>query len=409
MENSGQVFDVIVIGAGVMGSSTAYHTAKRGLTTLLLEQFDFLHYRGSSHGESRTIRATYPEDYYSGMALESSRLWEEAEAEAGYRVYFKTKQFDMGPSDNKSLLAVISSCRKNSIPVRVLNPDEVFEEFSGIFQLPEDWIGVVTEFGGVIKPTKAVSMFQALALRRGAVLKDNNKVIDIAKDGETNEIVVFTGGDGKYRCRKCVITAGAWTRKLIEKVRGLLLPIQPLETTVHYWKINEGHEGKFTIENGFPSFASYGDPYIYGTPSLEFPGLIKIPIHAGRPCEPEDRTWAAPKAQVGVLQDWIKGRFGDLVDTEKPVMTQSCMYSMTPDEDYVIDFLGGEFGEDAVVCGGFSGHGFKMGPVVGRIAAELVESGRAAGVELRHFRIGRFEGKCKGNVKDFDDQVKKSH
>ncbi|KAL0312220.1 UNVERIFIED_CONTAM: putative sarcosine oxidase [Sesamum radiatum] len=90
-------------------------------------------------------------------------------------------------------------------------------------------------------------------------------------------------------------------------------------------------------------------------------------------------------------------------------MTQSCMYSMTPDEDYVIDFLGGEFGEDAVVCGGFSGHGFKMGPVVGRIAAELVESGRAAGVELRHFRIGRFAGKCKGNVKDFDDQVKKSH
>ncbi|KAL0324008.1 UNVERIFIED_CONTAM: putative sarcosine oxidase [Sesamum calycinum] len=358
MENSGQVFDVIVIGAGVMGSSTAYHTAKRGLTTLLLEQFDFLHYRGSSHGESRTIRATYPEDYYSGMALESSRLWEEAEAEAGYRVYFKTKQFDMGPSDNKSLLAVISSCRKNSIPVRVLNPDEVFEEFSGIFQLPEDWIGVVTEFGGVIKPTKAVSMFQALALQRGAVLKDNSK---------------------------------------------------PLETTVHYWKINEGHEGKFTIENGFPSFASYGDPYIYGTPSLEFPGLIKIPIHAGRPCEPEDRTWAAPKAQVGVLQDWIKGRFGDLVDTEKPVMTQSCMYSMTPDEDYVIDFLGGEFGEDAVVCGGFSGHGFKMGPVVGRIAAELVENGRAAGVEMRHFRIGRFEGKCKGNVKDFDDQVKKSH
>ncbi|KAL7159608.1 hypothetical protein ABFS83_01G039600 [Erythranthe nasuta] len=407
MENSGgRVFDVIVIGAGVMGSSTAYQTSKRGLKTLLLEQFDFLHHRGSSHGESRTTRATYPEDYYSHMVVESTRLWEEAEAEIGYRVYFKTTQFDMGPSDNKSLLAVVDSCRKNSIPVRVLDPARVIEEFSGLFRIPEDWIGVVTQEGGVIKPTKAVSMFQALALRNGAVLRDNSEVTNIYKDGGTGEIVVLAGEGGRFRGRKCVITAGPWTKTLIERVRGLVLPIQPLETTVHYWKIKEGHEGKFTIEGGFPTFASYGEPYIYGTPSMEFPGLIKIPVHAGRACEPEDRTWAAAPAMVEALRGWIEGRFGGLVDGDRPVMTQSCMYSMTPDEDFVIDFLGGEFGEDAVVCGGFSGHGFKMSPVVGRIAAELVASGRAEGVDLTHFRVGRFEGDCKGNVKDFDDQVK---
>ncbi|CAA2991173.1 probable sarcosine oxidase, partial [Olea europaea subsp. europaea] len=85
MENTSKIFDVIVIGAGVMGSSTAYQTAMRGLNTLLLDQFDFLHHRGSSHGESRTIRATYPEDYYSNMVLESSRLWEKAEADIGYK------------------------------------------------------------------------------------------------------------------------------------------------------------------------------------------------------------------------------------------------------------------------------------------------------------------------------------
>ncbi|KAG8375352.1 hypothetical protein BUALT_Bualt10G0091200 [Buddleja alternifolia] len=407
MENSSQLFDVIVIGAGVMGSSTAYQTAKRGLKTILLEQFDFLHHRGSSHGESRTLRATYPEDYYSHMVSLSTRLWQQAEAEIGYKVYFKTTQFDMGPSHNKALLAVVNSCRKNSIPVRVLSSDEVDEEFSGKFKIPEDWIGVVTHDGGVIKPTKAVSMFQALALRNGAVLRDNTTVVNIKKNEDTpDEIVVYTNGDEQFRSRKCVITAGAWTNKLIKNVRGLDLPIQPLETTVHYWKINEGHECNFTIESGFPTFASYGEPYIYGTPSLEFPGLIKIPMHEGRACDPEDRTWAAPAALVDVLREWIKGRFGDLVDCDKPVMTQSCMYSMTPDEDFVIDFLGGEFGEDAVVCGGFSGHGFKMAPVVGRIAAELVADGRAEDVDLTHFRVSRFEGNCRGNVKDFGDQVR---
>ena len=74
---------------------------------------------------------------------------------------------------------------------------------------------------------------------------------------------------------------------------------------------------------------------------------------------------------------------------------------MTPDEDFVIDFLGGEFGKDVVMGGGFSGHGFKMGPVVGRILADLVLTGEAKGVELKHFRIQRFEENPQGNVKDF--------
>ena len=110
MENRSEIFDVIVVGAGIMGSSTAYQTAKRGKKTLLLEQFDFLHHRGSAHGESRTIRATYTKDFYPKMVLESAKLWEEAEEEAGYKVYFKTSQIDLGSSYDKSLQAIISSC-----------------------------------------------------------------------------------------------------------------------------------------------------------------------------------------------------------------------------------------------------------------------------------------------------------
>lgn len=293
MENTSKIFDVIVIGAGVMGSSTAYQTAMRGLNTLLLDQFDFLHHRGSSHGESRTIRATYPEDYYSNMVLESSRLWEKAEADIGYKVYFKTIHFDMGPSDDKSLRAVISSCKKNSIPVRVLNHHQVYEEFSGMLELQRDWIGVVTEHGGVIKPTKAVAMFRTLAVKNGAMLRDNMEVIEIKKDEVRGGLLVCTKSGENFWGKKCVVTVGAWMKSLVKKVTGLVLPTQPLETTVHYWKINEGHEAKFTLKTGFPTFASHGKTHIYGTPSLEFPGLIKISVDGGRPCEPNERTWAA--------------------------------------------------------------------------------------------------------------------
>lgn len=403
------MFDVIVVGAGVMGSSTAYQTAKRGKRTLLLEQFDFLHHRGSSHGESRTLRSTYPEDYYPKMVLESEKLWKEAEAEIGYKVYFKTSQFDIGPSDDKALQALISSCHKNSIPVRVIPPGHNQPKNFCKFEIPENWICVVTEHGGIIKPTKAVSMFQALAIKNGAVLEDNMEVVEIKRDHTGGDgVLVGTRNGHKFRGAKCVVTAGAWMKRLIKEVSGQTLPIQALETSVHYWKIKGGHEDEFKIQSGFPTFASYGEPYIYGTPSLEFPGLIKIALHCGRPCDPENRTWTTVPGTLDALKEWIKGRFGDLVDSSNgPLMTQSCLYSMTPDEDFVIDFLEGEFDKDVVVAGGFSGHGFKMAPIVGRILADLIINGEANGVELKHFQIRRFGGgKCKGNIKDFADQVK---
>ncbi|KAL6985101.1 sarcosine oxidasee (formaldehyde-forming) [Sarracenia purpurea var. burkii] len=407
MENSGEQFDVIVIGAGIMGSSTTYQIAKRGHRVLLLEQFDFLHHRGSSHGESRTIRATYPENYYSAMVFESLRLWEEAESEIGYKVYFKSPQFDMGPADNASLRAVITSCQLNAIPHKVLDPTQVRDEFSGRIQLPEDWVGILSEVGGVVKPTKAVSMFQTLAIKHGAVLKDNMKVEEIEREDVKGGILACTENGERFWGKKCVVTVGAWMKTLVKRVTGMVFPIQPLETSIFYWRIKDGHDGDFTIGGGFPSFASYGDPYVYGTPSLEFPGLIKISVHGGQYCDPERRTWAPGPVPTVLdsLKEWIRGRFGDRVDTTTPAMVQSCLYSMTPDEDFVIDFLGGEWGKEVVMAGGFSGHGFKMAPAVGRMLADLSVSGETKVVELKHFELGRFERNPKGNTKDFGEQV----
>lgn len=210
MEFCGDGFDVVVVGAGIMGSCTAYELAKRGHKTLLLEQFDFLHHRGSSHGESRTIRATYPEDYYCAMAMESSKLWEEAQLEINFKVYFKAQQFDMGPLDDKSLLSAVSSCQKNSVPHQVLDSQQVAKKFSGRIKLPENWIGICTELGGVIKPTKAVSMFQALASRKGAILRDNIQVNNIVKDGVKGGVWVSAASGEKF-----------WAKKVCYYSRGL--------------------------------------------------------------------------------------------------------------------------------------------------------------------------------------------
>ncbi|KAK7410322.1 hypothetical protein VNO78_01026 [Psophocarpus tetragonolobus] len=382
-------FDVIIIGAGVMGSSTAYHAAKRGLRTLLLEQFDFLHHRGSSHGESRTIRVTYPQHHYYPMVMESYRLWEEAQAQVGYQVYFKAQHLDMSPSDDPIMLALIDNCRKLRIPYQLLRRDEVAEKFSGSIDIPEDWVAVSNEHGGVIKPTKAVAMFQTLALRNGAVLKDNTKVVDIKKKKQGPGVEVLTAGGKKFSSKKCVVTAGGWAKKLVKAVSGVEVPIKAVETNVLYWRIKEGQEGKFAMGSGFPTFGSFGKVYVYGTPMMEFPGLIKVAVHGGRGCDPEKREWG-PGVMMDELKEWVEGRFKGIVDSSEPVLRQSCMYSMTPDEDFIIDFLGGEFAKDVVLGAGFSGHGFKMAPVIGRILTDLALHGDPQSLHIQPFHIHRF-------------------
>ncbi|EAY83413.1 hypothetical protein OsI_38628 [Oryza sativa Indica Group] len=396
-------FDAIVVGGGIMGSCAAYAAASSsasrggGARVLLLERFDLLHHRGSSHGESRGIRATYPQARYPPMVRLAARLWGDAEAEAGYRVLTPTPHLDMGPRADPALRAAIENGGAAEV-VGASDDSAASWPWSAVFRLPEGWTAASSELGGVIKATKAVAMFQSLAAKNGAVLRDRTEVIDIAKQGD-GSILVKTSSGEEFHGANCIITVGAWASKLVKSVAGVDLPVQPLHTLICYWKARPGREHELTPESGFPTFASYGDTCIYSTPSMEFPGLIKVCAHGGAPCDPDRRDWCAGgDALADPVARWIDELMPGHVDTAGgPVIRQSCMYSMTPDEDFIIDFVGGEFGKDVVVGAGFSGHGFKMGPAVGRILTEMAMDGEAktaaeAGVELGYFRIGRFEG-----------------
>ena len=467
------VYDAVVVGAGIMGSCIAYEIAKRGRSVLLLEQFDFLHHRGSSHGESRTIRVTYPEDYYTNMMKEAYKLWEEAETEAGYMVTQRTGQLDFGPPKSESLQSVISCLQDERIAHQILTHEECAARFPPL-KLPEDSLIVYTSQGGIIRASKAVAMFQSLALKHGAVLRDRAKVLRISsqwKLSEGSDGVLVATSRGAALGRTCILAAGAWTSQIVKEISGLELPIKPLHTTLAYWAVDKFNPDALSATKGFPVFADYGTPYIYGTPSVEYPGLIKVSVHSGTACDPNRRT-VAPDMELlqEAVSPWIESHFKGGVRWEAPILAEGCLYSMTPDEDFILDFLpcsmkgevtgmnvlkakAGFFAQNGnqredrrrdknrslsslpllpeeadsnmgvfseieafaqngimplhlrdvnsgiLVAAGFSGHGFKMGPLIGRIMADLALTGTAIRIPLEKFSIKRFGLDSRGNQK----------
>ncbi|XP_017932202.2 peroxisomal sarcosine oxidase isoform X2 [Manacus vitellinus] len=320
-------YDAIVIGAGIQGSFTAYHLAQRRRDTLLLEQFILPHSRGSSHGQSRIIRSVYPEEYYSRMMPDSFRLWQQLEAEVGIRLYRQTGLVVLGPAGNEELEA----CRRSLGDSQVLDPTALARHFPG-YRLQAGQVAVLDSTGGVLFADRALRAVQEVFRRRGGTVRDGEKVLRI----EPGAMVTVTTTGGVYQAPRLIITAGAWTGPLVEPL-GLRLPLQPLRIDVCYWR--EKEPKSTNTGSVSPCFLTVGlsqAPHgIYGLPALEYPGMVKN----------------------------------------------------TPDKDFILD-RHPKF-SNIIIGAGFSGHGFKLAPVVGKLLCEL-SLGEEPSHNMAPFAITRF-------------------
>ncbi|NWX34499.1 SOX oxidase, partial [Notiomystis cincta] len=375
-------FDAIVIGAGIQGSFTAYHLAQRHKDTLLLEQFLLPHSRGSSHGQSRIIRSAYPQEYYSRMMPDSFRLWHQLEAETGTTLYRQTGLVLLGPPGEPELEA----CRRNLGVNEFLDAAALAQRFPG-FRLQAGQVAVLDSTAGVLLADRALRAVQEVFRRRGGTLRDGEKVLRI----EPGATVTVTTAAGVYKAPRLIITAGAWTGAFVEQL-GLRLPLQPLRIDVCYWR--EKQPGSAALGSVSPCFLTLGlsqAPHgIYGLPSIEYPGLMKVCHHSGSPTDPEKRDQvpsSAPRPDIAVLSSFISSYLPGL--ETQPALMETCLYTNTPDEDFILD-RHPKF-SNIVIGAGFSGHGFKLAPVVGKLLCEL-SLGEEPSHNMAHFSITRFPG-----------------
>ena len=366
-------FNVIVIGVGSMGSSACYYLSKRGYKVLGLEQFDITHENGSHTGQSRIIRKAYFEHPdYVPLLSRAYEGWKSLEEETGEQVYFKTGLLYSGRGKDEIINGVKLSASLYNIPLENLDKN-LFEKKFPQFKIPENFETVFEPDAGFVTPEKTIRLYTELSKKYGATIHTNEKLIKWKKEGDGMEIKT---NSEIYYCNKLIITAGAWAGKLIpgfankiKVTRQFLAWIKPK----HPQKFSLGNFPCWLIDDENVPGCYYGFPMLstekFGRPE----GLKLAHHHPATITDPDNVNRTVTNDDIENLKFAMNKYFPGEFDSV--LSGKICLYANSPDENFIIDGLPG-YEENVFIACGFSGHGFKFVPVVGKILSDLAIDGK---------------------------------
>jgi sarcosine oxidase len=371
-------FDVVVVGLGATGAAALHRLARRGVRALGLERLTLGHDQGSSHGESRIIRLGYFEHpSYVPLLRRAYELWRELEAEAQTKLLHITGILEIGPPGGEVVSGTLAASRLHGLPHQVMNATETMRHYPA-FKIPDEYVGVFQPDGGFIVAEAAIAAMLAQAQAAGADIQTGVAVGSVTPRG--TGVRVETGA-GLIDAATAIVAAGPWLMKLMPDLPA------PLRVTREVMAWFEPQNPVPFLTGPFPVFLlesplgqHYGFPPWRG-------GLLKIakhhhrnetvdPDHVDRIVSAEDEALIRP-----AVSQFIPAASGPLRSAK------ICLYTMTPDRDFLIDRLPGA--PNIIVASPCSGHGFKFAPVVGEILADLATEG-GTGHDISRFRFGRF-------------------
>jgi sarcosine oxidase len=373
-------YDVAVVGLGGMGSAILAHCAARGASVIGLEQFGPAHDLGSSHGKTRMIRKAYFEDpAYVPLVLRAYELWRELERAAGDEILRITGLLSVGEETSEIIRGTRRAASRHDLSVESLSQREVKARYPTL-ELWKDEVALFEMDGGVLNPERAVRAHLKLAESNGAEMRFGVAMESWCASDKGFELRLFDGA--QIRASKLVLALGPWFQETLESL-GVRVRVQ---RNIQAWFSPGTHAYDAP---GFPAFLinRRGLPApLYGFP--DFGDGVKAAFHGCgdlTDAQQIDRhvDWHRDVELIAkALEQWMPGA------TKTFREAKPCMYTLTPDENFVIDHHPDH--ADLILCGGFSGHGFKFTPVVGEIGADLVlDGGSRHGIEflsLRRFR-----------------------
>ena len=365
-DDDGRVpYDVAVVGLGAMGSAALAECARRGASAIGLEQFARGHDRGSSTGRSRMIRKAYFEDpAYVPLLLRAYDKWRELEEVTGRDLLQITGLLMVGHTNAEVITGATRAARQHQLPLETLDRADIRKRYPMLRVRPDE-VGVYEADGGVLQPERAVAAQLDRASALGAEMRFEAALQDWEIAGA--DFVLRLADGSAIRTRTVILSLGPWFKKMLEDL-GVPLRVQ---RNVQAWFTPATSE---YAAGRFPAFlldrAGLPAP-LYGFP--DFGEGVKAAFHShGAESEPDEIVREVDSARdiepiVREMEQWMPGA------TVKFRAAKTCPYSLTPDRHFIVD----QHPEHPrlILCGGFSGHGFKFAPVIGKIVADLALSG----------------------------------
>jgi sarcosine oxidase len=369
-------FDIAIVGAGVMGAAAACEVARRGARVALIDQARPPNPRAASTDHSKVFRFAYPDTLYAGLAAEALAGWRALEAETGARLLTPTGLLLMGKAESRIEGETAAALRALGLEAEMMTAAETAARFPQ-FNPAAFAHAVLDPSGAITHAERAVRAMVALAGRRGAALIDSVRVTGFAP-AAGSKVRIITEGE-TLECSRVLVAAGPWTRRLLPSLADHLVTTRQ---EIVYFEPRAHHEA--FAAGRFPTFIDFGSGF-YGFP-IHHANSIKIGNHhRGVPVEMDEEPVVGDEF-IARCRDFFAEFIPRLADAQVRE-TRICVYNNTPDEDFIIDWHA-EL-ENVLLATGFSGHGFKFGPVIGQVCADLLLTGRTR-FDIGRFRLARF-------------------
>ena len=361
---------MVIIGCGAAGLATARELAGRGRRVIGLDRFEHGHIRGSSHGTERIVRMAYADPVHVQMALAALDGWKRLEHDAGVALLSPTGGLDAGAPEE--LDAIAAQCAAAGVATERMTAEEATSRFAGddgpwfrfetdVLYQPRTW---------TVNADLSLVALRTLAEQSGADIRAASgatgiELVDPHHGGDRDRGVIVHHQGGRIRADRCVITAGAWGGdRWIGAALGGHATMPAMRVTQEQVMFFEFRDRR-SSGSPFPTFIIREDPSVYGLPTPD--GLLKVgEHHTGAVIDPDAPPDSVDAAARDRLLAWVRTRLPAVVPT--PVGSTTCLYAAYPDDMFVMDRAG------SVVIGlGFSGHGFKFVPEIGRRLADLAD------------------------------------
>src|SRR5579863_5628333 len=370
---------IIIIGAGIVGLSTAYALLKEGKRRVtLLEQAAIDHPGGASHGFSRLLRFEYgPDQLYTAMVQLSLERWKRLELAAMRALYMPTGVLALGSRDDGYTHSSYELARDRGLPIEYLDEAQCNKRFP---QFSTHTFDVVTfnADGGILHASACLQTLRDMVLDMGGEIVETYRVMRITHNDQCRPLLLYLASGQVISAERVVIAAGPWVHHLLPEVE------LPVRMTRQYLLYFAGLPAACYEAGTFPAFLAgnlYGFPIHRGCN-----GWVKASSHDfGHTVSPDDRT-PPDEAIIDNIREQLSA-FLPALRHAPLARIDACMYDVSPDEHFILDHLPGD--PRVIVATGLSGHGFKFGLLLGELLSSMLCATEPV-VPLERFRLARF-------------------